>query len=177
MKDFLKSIKLIDQFETELIIQKHDFVQRFLKVVDQGSVGTFSNPLEAFSSSKNEFKGEVGINGFRIRRIRKFFQPNMSLAIAKGRFTQRDDKLIINTEIDGLRTHILFFYIFGIIFYGIFLTAFLSIDKIEGEFSYILFPFLILHAVFMFGIPYFVMRRSVKRMKYELEREFAFVAK
>jgi len=38
-------------------------------------------------------------------------------------------------------------------------------------------PFLFIHAAFMFGIPYFMMRRSVKRMKHDLEREFYYMTK
>ena len=47
-------------------------------------------------------------------------------------------------------------------------------SKIEIGF---VFPFLVVHAAFMFGVPYFMMRRSTNRMKYQLEREFYYMTK
>jgi hypothetical protein len=32
-------------------------------------------------------------------------------------------------------------------------------------------PFILFHAAFMFGIPYFIMRRSLRSTKYDIERD------
>ena len=177
MKELLKKLKLIDYLQTELLSQKNDFVNKLRSNVDPGSTGIFSDSFEAFSSSKNEYKGEVGINGFRIKRRRKLFDMNMNFAVANGTYTQKDDKLIIDTEINGFHGMMIPFYIFCVVIYGVFIVGFLSADEIEGNASEFAFPFIIIHAAFMMGMPYFIMRRSTKRLKHELEREFFYLTK
>ncbi|MFI2743567.1 hypothetical protein ACG2LH_12565 [Zhouia sp. PK063] len=175
MKELLKKLKLIDYLQTELVIQKNDFVNKLRYHVDEGSIGIFSDTFDIFSSSKNEYKGKVSFNGFKIKRRRRFFDMNMNMAVATGTYSQKDDKLIISTEINGFHGMMIPFYIFCIIIYGIFIIGFLSADEI-GE-NALGFAFIIIHAAFMMGLPYFIMRRSTKRLKHELEREFFYLTK
>ncbi|MDX1829044.1 MAG: hypothetical protein R3342_13470, partial [Lutibacter sp.] len=63
------------------------------------------------------------------------------------------------------------------VFYSIFIGAFFMADNIEGNAPGFALPFIFIHATFMFGIPYFFMRRGAKRMKHELEREFYYMTK
>ena len=177
MKELLKKLKLIDYLQTELIIQKNDFVNKLRNHVDEGSTGLFSDTFDVFSSSKNEYKGEVSFNGFKIKRRRRFFDMNMNMAVANGTYSQKDDKLIIDTEINGFHGMMIPFYIFCFIIYGVFIVGFLSADEIGGNAPGFAFPFIIIHAAFMMGIPYFIMRRSTKRLKHELEREFFYLTK
>ncbi|MBK3515964.1 hypothetical protein [Carboxylicivirga marina] len=177
MTDLLKKLKLLAFLKTELEISKHDFISRLRTTVDEGETGMFAEAFDAFSSSKNEYKGHVGFDGFKIKRRRRFFDMNMNLAIAKGSYIQHGDKLLIDTEINGFRGMMIPFYIGLIIVYAIIFIAFLSVDNIEGNMDYMAIPFIIIHAVFMGGIPYLMMRRSVSRMKHELEREFFFLTK
>ena len=68
---------------------------------------------------------------------------------------------------------------FLIVIYGIgFISLlFAGIGEDGGEMMTLIgLPFLLLHAAFMFGIPYLVMRNSTKRMKYDLTREFHYLA-
>lgn len=177
MKEFLKKLKLIDYLQTELIIQKNDFVNKLQKHVDESSTSIFSDTFDVFSSSKNEYKGEVNFNGFKIKRRRKLFDMNMNVAVAKGTYSQKGDKLIIDTEINGFHGMMIPFYIFCIIIYGVFIVGFLSADEIGGDVPGFAVPFIFVHAAFMMGIPYFIMRRSTKRLKHELEREFFYLTK
>jgi hypothetical protein len=50
-------------------------------------------------------------------------------------------------------------------------------DNINGDEQFFGGPFIFFHALFMFGIPYFMMRNSVQRLKHELEREFYYMTK
>ncbi|HEX5171160.1 MAG TPA: hypothetical protein VFW11_18415, partial [Cyclobacteriaceae bacterium] len=112
--------------------------------------------------------------GFKIRRKRKFFDMNMNIAVAQGTYRQRDGVLIIETEINGFHGMFIPFYVIGIVFYiGMITTISLS----GNPMPVFVFPFILFHAAFMFGIPYFMMKRSTKRMKYELEREFYYMTK
>ena len=177
MKEFLKKIKLIEHLKTDIEIQKTEFVSKFRQQGDEGSTGIFSDTFDVFSSSKNEYKGQVGYEGFKIKRRRKFFDMNMNLAVASGTYRQNNEKLIIETEINGFSGMMIPFYLFAIVFYSIFIGAFFMADNIEGNGDGFALPFIFIHAAFMFGIPYFMMRRSTKRMKHELEREFYYMTK
>lgn len=173
MKDILRKLKLIDNMTTTLRISKAEFVARLLNIIDEGSTGMFLDTFDAFSSSKNEFKGQVNYDGFKLKRRRRFFDANMGTAIANGTFFESNGELIIETEINGFNGFFIVFYIFLIIFYSLSILG-VSTSK---DIDFVAVPFLLLHGTIMFAIPYFMMRRSVKRLKYELEREFFYLTK
>ena len=133
MKEFLKRIKLIENLTTELEIQKGEFVNMLKLNVDDGETGVLSGTFDAFTSSKNEYKGKVNNESFKIKRKRKFFDMSIFMAIASGTYTQKDTMLIIDTEIVGLKGIMIFFYICTIIFYSIFLITFATADEIGGN--------------------------------------------
>jgi hypothetical protein len=160
---------------TELQINRNEFVNKLNTVVDKGSTGFLSDTFDVFSSSKNELKGQIDYYGFKIKRRRRFFDMNMNLAVAKGTFDEHNGVLKIETEINGFSGFFIPFYIILIIVYS--LIIFATANSTNNSNGFFIFPFLILHATFMFGIPYFIMRRSVKGLKYELEREFFYLTK
>jgi len=86
MKEFLKKLKLIQHLTFEIDIQRSDFVTKLRNSVDEEEIGTFSDPFEAFSSSKNEYKGQVETHKFKIKRRKKFFDMNMNFAVAEGTY-------------------------------------------------------------------------------------------
>lgn len=174
MKEFLKRFRLIDSMTTTLQISKVEFVNRLNEITDQGSTGIFSDSFDIFSSSNNELKGQVNFDNFKIKRRRRFFDTNMNLAVANGTFIENNGKLTIETELNGFNNFFILFYVLLILFYSFFIFSFIGSDN-NGEF--IAIPFILLHGTFMFGLPYFMMRRSVQRLKYELEREFFYLTK
>ena len=177
MKSFLKKLKLIRHLQTELDIQKHEFIRRLKQIVDEGENGSLSETFDSFSSSKNEYKGYVDNRGFKIKRRRKLLDVNMNLAMAEGTYHQSGDKLIIKTEINGFHGMMIPFYIIAILFYCIFIGIFLVVEDMEANMPLFFFPFILVHAIFMLGAPYLIMRRSTVRLKHELEREFYFLTK
>jgi hypothetical protein len=179
MDEFLKKIKLKDHFTVELEVERHLFVDRLMSVVDPGDTGTLFSAFEGLSSSKKEYKGKVSDNGFEIRKRKKLFDMNMIPAIAKGQWRQRDNHLIIDTEVSSFSNFYILFFVVLIVLYGVFFMGLLfsedggdrnNMTKAIG------LPFLLLHAAFMFGLPYMFMRNSTKRMKYDLTREFHYLA-
>jgi hypothetical protein len=176
MTTLLERLKLVDYLTTELDIDKKEFVEKLMLNVDDGDTGFFFSPFEAFSSSKNEYKGKVTFDSFRIRRRKRMFDMNISLAVAEGKFRQKDDKLLVESKISGFRGIFIPFLIilFLIYFFGI-LAAILG--ESNTNMPWPVLPFILIHAVFMFGIPYFMIRRGVSRMKYELERDFYYMTK
>jgi hypothetical protein len=44
----------------------------------------------------------------------------------------------------------------------------------ENTVPFFMAPFLLIHMSLMIGVPYFIIRRSVNRMAYDLERDFHY---
>lgn len=177
MIHFFEKIKIIDHLRTELDIQKEDFVKILKKNVDEGDFGLFFSGFDMFSSSKNEFKGFVDFDNFKIRKRRAFLDVNFNTAIAKGSFKQDKDKLVITTEINSFSGIMIAFYAFAILIYLMFIISFFASAFNDITSDPFVIPFVIIHAAFMLGIPYLIMRRSTKRLKYDLEREFYYMTK
>lgn len=175
MKDFLRKLKLSDELTVKLQISKHDFVSKLNEQVDYGSTNIMSGIFEAFSSSDNDFVGTVNQHEFQLRRRKRFFEYNSNFAIAKGFYEQQGETLLVHSKIIGFHNIMIVFYVFIIMIYGIFAISIMTMG--DGAGIGLFLPFLIIHATFMLGIPYFVMRRSVKKMKRELEKEFYFMTK
>ncbi len=174
MKDILRKLKLIDSFTIKLELSRAEFVNNLQNITDKGHIGMFSDSLDAFSSSKKELKGHIDYNGFKIKKRRRFLENNFHMATASGTISESEGNLQIETEISGFNNFILMFYIFLIVFYSILIFNVWNFDNNSDFFPTSL---LIFHGTLMFSIPYFMMRRSVKRLKYELEREFFYLTK
>lgn len=158
-------------------MDKRQFVTRLQDHVDQGSTNLFFSSFDIFSSSKNNYKGEVDAEGFTLRRRRKLFDFNMNFALAKGTFRQRNNTLIIETEINAFGKMALVMFIFILVFYSFIAIIFLLVDASDNNALLIMFPLLLFHGTFMMLIPYIIMRDSTKKMKYELERDLYYLTK
>ncbi|HMG88996.1 MAG TPA: hypothetical protein VK589_03015 [Chryseolinea sp.] len=179
MNEFLRRIKLIDDFSVELEVERNVFVDRLMSIVDPGGTGTIFTSFEGFSSNRKEYKGKVGNDGFEIRRRKKLFDTNMNLAIAKGKWRQRENHLIVETEVNSFNNFFILFIVILLGFYAFGVVALLLSNNGTDESNMgmaIGLPFLLVHAAFMLGIPYLVIRRSTNRMKYDLTREFHYLA-
>lgn len=174
MKEFLRKIKLIDNLTTTLQLSRQDFINNLSSITDEVGVGIFSDPFEAFSTSKNEFKGQITHHGFKLKRKKKFFEPNGNTAIAIGNIKEEIGQITIQTEINGFNNFMFVCYGFLIVFYSIFFVGFMFSML---NMPFFVFPLIMLHGALMVFIPYLIMRRSVKKMKYELEREFFYLTK
>lgn len=174
MKVILKRLKLIDNLTTDLEISRTEFVEKLSAITDKGDIGLFSDTFDVFSSSKNELKGQVDFNGFKLKRRRKFFDNGMNMAVASGTIKEHNGHLTIESEINGVSIFFIVFYFFLVIFYSLFIF---SIWNSNNNTEFFALPFLLLHGTLMFSIPYFTAKRSVKRLKYELEREFFYLTK
>ena len=172
MNHFLQKLKLIEITSIELTISKADFIKKFRENVEYSNLNfTPFEGFEAFSSSRFEYKGNITDREFALKKRRKLFDTNYSFAKATGSFQESFDKLIIKTEINAFRKKMGFFLIFILLFDILILTG---VSLGSSSFPFFIFPFILLHAGLMIGIPYFVMRRSVKRLIYDLERDFHY---
>ncbi|AYB29317.1 hypothetical protein [Chryseolinea soli] len=170
MTAFLKKIGLADSFQMELPIDKTDFVNTLAANLDEPGYSFF----EVFSSSKNRYKGKIKNDRFEMARRVRFFETNFNNARTNGSFSQTGDKLIIDIEVIGFHNVMIPFLICFVIIYGIAFSSFF-LSGGPGKMDVIALPFLILHAAFMLGIPYLLLRRSVRTAKYEIERDLFFM--
>ncbi|MFY0594606.1 hypothetical protein [Roseivirga sp.] len=177
MNELLRKLKLTQSFITELEVSKSEFLQVFKASVDPGTTSHFSDTFEVFKSSKNEYKGRIGYNDFKIKKRKKLFDFNVNLAVAEGSFIEKNNTLIIETKVNGFIGAMIPFYIFVTLFYLIFLIGFPVTNPEAGFEGFLIIPFIIIHAAFMLGIPYFFMRNSTKRMVHDLERDFFYMTK
>ncbi|PXY45736.1 MULTISPECIES: hypothetical protein [Flavobacterium] len=171
MNDFLRKIQLVKDIKIQLPVSKIDFIQKFRNNVDESDLSFV--PFEVFQSSRNEYKGNITNHVFHLRKRRKLFDTNYSFAKVTGEFTEDHNQLNINAEINGFRNRMFFFLGIAILFYSIFIFATIF-SSADNAVPFFLVPFLLFHMSVMLGIPYFVIRRSVKRMIYDLERDLHY---
>ncbi len=174
MKDLLERMKLTDHLTTELQISAQEFVEKLSANVDPVHIGLFPSNFEAFSSSKNEFKGKVDYSGFKIKIRHRLFE-RYNHALATGSIIEQNGRLLIETAIeaaDGMIISIFFIIIFCVSITIIIVAA--SPNSSGGDGVEILIP--IVFIILMLVIGYFLLRRDVSRLKYELDREFHYLA-
>lgn len=176
MKRILRNINLITNFSTEIPLEKGVFVQRLQQHVDDDRIGLFFDIFDAFSMSKNEYKGQINQQNFIIKRRKFFFDGNFNLAVAKGVCRQGGESTIIEAEINGFTGFMIPLIIIALAGYAIIFSVFFVGNLNDGR-MFIPLLLLVFHATFIMSMMYRSMRRGIKRMAYELEREFYYMAK
>lgn len=169
MEEILGKLKLIDSVTIELPIGRTEFIDLLRNNIDEMQ----SDFFDVFSSGKNEYKGEVTTEGFELKKKRRLFEMNINTPKAVGAFEEHGSVLVINVEINAFQTQAKLLLVSLVLFYSIFISVCLFGGD---EFPSLLLPFILLHASFMIGVPYFLIKRSVKRMKYDLERDLYYLA-
>ncbi|WP_426484175.1 hypothetical protein [Flavobacterium sp. 2] len=173
MDNFLRKLQLVKDITIQLPVSKLDFIQKFRNHVDESDLGFV--PFEAFQSSRNEYKGNISNNSFELKKRRKLFDTNYSFAKVTGHFSENNNQLNINAEINGFRKRMLLFAGVLIMFYSIFIIGSLFIpDEKSGPVAFVFIPFILFHMSLMLGVPYFIIRRSVKKMIYDVERDLHY---
>ncbi|WP_178985511.1 hypothetical protein [Winogradskyella helgolandensis] len=176
MEDFLRRIKLIDTFSTTLNVSRSEFISALRHNIDEGDIdGVFSGAFEAFTSSKNRYIGSVDYHSFRIRLRKRAFQRNFR-TIASGELKEEGDFLVINTKINAWRNDLYVLMAFMVIFYLSLFTFLIWKGFLNNlGFGIFIMMLIIMHAFFVFVVPFLVLQKSVRMMKIELEREFHYI--
>ena len=175
MNSLLTKIKLIDHLVVELDIDKTTFISKLKARMDESDLGWFSDSFDVFSSSKNDYKGQVSLDGFKIKKRKRLFDPNMHLAIASGTFRQNNGILFVDVEISGLPNMMVFVMAVLLFVYLTIIGNIIAGGSIRTDFPLPLF--IIIYGLMMLGIPYLVMRQNVRHLKNELERDLFYFAK
>ena len=98
---------------------------------------------------------------------------NVSFLINNGYKISKISNLS-DIEINSITPFMKFFFVFIVFSYLFGFTILLVISFKDTNFAFFPIPFLIVHAAFMIGIPFFIIKSSVKHFKQEMEREFHF---
>lgn len=175
MEEFLKRLKVLNNFSVNLNISRPEFLVRFSTIVDRGDTSFLFSSFDALDSTSSVYKGKVTNDGFKIRRRKKVLRSDWGMAMATGTFVERENKLGINVEVNSFNAAFIPFYVIGFIGYG-FAFAFLTTSESWEEFGILPFVFLTIHAFAMLGMPYLMMRRGTAQMEYDLTREFHSLA-
>lgn len=174
MSNFLRQLKLIQEIEYTLKGNKNHFLSALEVVIKPSSLGLRSDIADAFASDKTELKGSVNGNCFKIKQRRKMFDPQHNFALLEACADQKGDDIFITGTMNGLPLIFkILFWIFGVIFLGI-LIGFFASKGFNGQ--YIMILPIVIQMLLMYGIPYLLMRRSITRTIYTLERELAYIA-
>lgn len=155
----------------ELFIDQADFINILMANLDAPGF----NPFEAFSSSKNVYKGTIRDNRFEITRKRRWFDTNFSIIKTKGNFMHASGKLIIDMEVNAFRNVMIPSLVFFVILYGILFSSFFFFFDLRREMIFVSALILILHAMFALGLLYFNLRKGVRTTKYEIGRDLLFM--
>lgn len=169
MKNILKRLKLYDNQTTTLPISRLEFVNRLNELVEEGSTSMVSDSFDAFDRSNKEFKGSIFEDSFKIKKRHKLFDFNLNSAVAFGTFVEKDNQLIIETKIRGVNAFFMIFYLLLLVVFPISMVSILRSESQDVQTSIIL---VLLQFVFMFGIPYLLLRMSTQRLKRDLEKQF-----
>ena len=183
IRSLMIKIKLIDVFTTELEMSKDNFIKALKDQVEEGYIGFFSLSFDALSSSKKVFKGHVRDDNFKIRRRLAFFDMRYRHTIARGRFKQKDHKLIIETKIMGFYGIKLSLYFFLFIAIAIFLNLLFHIfslfipNNMALEEKFVVILISLLQLLILFGFPYMMYNKSMKTLKNEIIKVFCNMPK
>ncbi len=176
MMEWLRKLKLVRDFDFTINADGENFPRKFSAAVDRGGTGFFSNFSDIFSSSANLYKGEVNGRRFSIKKKAKFFQQNLNMATAVGTFSSERDTIRFQGTVSSLTWKAIPFLVFILLFYGAFLGVFVLGGLGEDVPAFVLI-FLLVHAAFMIGIPYVIIRKSVSSLISDFERDLYYIAR
>ncbi|RZJ56169.1 MAG: hypothetical protein EOO44_00575 [Flavobacterium sp.] len=171
MTNLLHKLKLIQDLKFKLNISKTEFTKKFRENVDESNLGY--EPFEVFQSSTNHYKGNIYNNNFELKKRKRFFDTRYSFAKVTGQLVEENEHLNIEVEINAFKKRMIIFFGFLILFYLVFIIVSIFGGEVSSTPLFFL-PFLMIHMCVMLGIPYFMIRRSVSKMAYDLERDFHY---
>lgn len=171
METFFRQIKLIQDFHITLPVKEEDFVDQFHDRVQESSLRMLSDPFEQYSTKGPDYKGWIRQGKFEMKLRRKMFSFNLGLSRARGKYYEEGQELKVEGEINGASKWLIPIFAGAIGIYLIAILLILSSGESVNDAAW-LFPLLLLHAAFMMGVPYFLIRMEVGRIKRDLEGEF-----
>jgi hypothetical protein len=172
MKKLYLLLGLVENHQMQLAISKERFVS-LLKI----KVGSDqSSSFDVFSGGHYDYRGEVGLSGFYLRRLRGFMSNSRHFCKAFGTFREENNQLIIEVEFRNFPTPVYFYFILSAFFLlSILLTILGSLFTFHFEnlrpWIFNFFSVSILVTIVGFVIRNFS-HQTIEKMKIEMENNF-----
>jgi len=176
VRNLLEKVGLIDRFTTEIEIEREEFVS-LMQSRTQPKKFSFLNEFfycDFFDDKSKDYKGTVAKEGFQIRERMKFLCG--TLAIAKGKYSQNNETLVIETEVQGYRKYLIPPLIF---LYLVYVPLMCDISKNISTKAYPYLPSFIYFSfltTFLLVLHYCVSRSEKNKLRRDLERDFRSIA-
>ncbi|MCT2409724.1 hypothetical protein NZD88_19405 [Chryseobacterium antibioticum] len=171
MSSFYKSIGLYDRFNFDIEMDQSEFIESLKKITYKTNTTFISLVPDNGIPTRFEYRGEVNEDYFLIKRRCRFFDSNIVVPVIRGTFSQQDGKKQIKIELFPSKIHIIsltFIFLF-------FLIIILNINSVLKENEELIFSSLI--PLIIIISHYFTLKTSIKRGKYDFERELNFLIK
>ena len=178
INSLLRKVKLIENFNIETPLLTTDLVKRMDIILHKDKSSFFVGDY----SSKSQFVGNVDVEGFEIRKSLINLGSDKVLVKAFGSFLDLKDKTKVNIEIIGFDPFMKFFY-GGLSFFLILILSAFLLSIFNSDFKNNIpnpeYAFLInlLLLIILFLYTYYLMRKSMKNMRHDLERELHYLTK
>ncbi|MBW8523580.1 hypothetical protein K0U91_12450 [Chryseobacterium chendengshani] len=164
MKFLFKSIGLYDEFIFETEISKTQFLMNLKKFIYKSDFSIFE--IADYSiPNRFEYRGLVNDDDFMIRRRRHFFDNNIQNPIIRGLICEQNGITLIKIELSPSNDSFIKILIL-LSFLSIILLNFNKNDDVT----------FILISILMLIIQYFILKRNIKKSKYDFKRELTFIA-
>ena len=173
--NLLKRLGLVDHLEFVLDTDRHALAERLSLNVENDQ----SDFSDLFSSSKCEYKGNVTANGFSIRRRKRWFDTSPAFCKVNGVFQDvgnNNGQVRVSVEINAFSGRVRLMTILIGIFYGVAICATLGFGIFKDPKALFGLLGVVIHGFLMVGILYLVLRKSTRRMKYDIERDLFYIA-
>lgn len=170
MSKWLDKLGLSEELSLKYYVRPDDFVSLFQKNVDSGD-GLFSGAFDALRFSKTDYRGTITATDFSIRKKKRFFDSISAIALITGQIVREKNGtrlLVTITSFTGIMKFVTWLLAIVYVVAAVFITFSGLIEK-HGLIPYL---FLILHALMLLLIFYFILRRSVSKVASNLDPDF-----
>lgn len=167
MISFYKSIGLYESLALIIEMNPSDFTESLRKITYKTSTSFLSLVPDNGIPTRFKYHGMINQDDFIIKRRLQFFDFRVLHVLIKGKIAKENNKTLVTVVFLPF-----FHHLFALLF--VFITSTLiSLDLIKGN-SNLIFAVLPLT---MTIILYFKLKRSLKKDKYDVERELYFISK
>lgn len=170
MSKWLDKLGLSEELSLKYYVQTEDFVFQFQKNVDPGE-GYVSGLFDALGSTKIDYRGTVSSSNFTIRKKKKFFDSISAIALITGQIVKEKNGTRLLITISSF-TGIMKFVAWLLAIVYVVAAVFITFSGLIEKYGLIPYLFLILHALVLFLILYFILRRSVSKVASNLDPDF-----
>lgn len=170
MRELLLKLKIIDFLTLKLKIEKSTFIDRLISITKSENLDLLEDPFDASKLSNKNFRGTVNMDGFALKMKKSYVDSRINMASAKGIFTETEKQLKIDVEINGLNNYLKILYVLIVIY---FCSLFYQLYLPKVDIFFLVFS--LVSIIIIYIVSFLMMRKSVKILKNNLEKEFHFL--